>query len=112
MVKRKYNEVIQQGGEGGDDTFEMLSSDAFADYVRRYERSAVLISKVPKREKPTVLELSAVRGRLLGDPNPVTDFPICGPFANGTARWLLSIEDVWVDGALTKRRIKNSPSFV
>lgn len=66
---------------------------------------------MPEGEKPTIAQLSAVRGKLLKDGNPVTGFGVCGPFGDRTARWMPTVEDVWVDEALTKRCVTAPPTF-
>ena len=39
-VRRKFNIVLQQGGEGGEDEFVLLSKQTSADIVKAYERAS------------------------------------------------------------------------
>ena len=109
-TKKKYEGVTQQGGVGADDEFEMLSEEQYADILDKYE--LVLGGKIPKKERPSNVQLSAVRSKLYADSNPAVEFAYFGPFGDRTAKLRSHVDDVLVDGVWVKRRFTGPSTIV
>lgn len=80
----------------------MFSEMAAADVLRLYE-DQISGEKIPNNERPTVVQLSSVRAKLMEDLTPAPDVAVFGPLRS--ARALSHVEDVHVDGMVAKRRV-------
>ena len=107
--KRKYEGITQQGGEGADDEFTVLGREQHRTLIRNYEERRG--SELPRAERPSVYQLSAVRGRLIEDTNPSTDFRIFGPYGERASRMVTMTADITVGGETKRRRLKGPGSF-
>ena len=65
--KRKFDGVLQQGGEGADDEFVVMSKETHRRILKEYERWAG--AAIPKAERPSVTQLSAFHAKLHEDEN-------------------------------------------
>ena len=80
---RKYEGIFQQGGTGAEDTFELMSELAYGRFIREYEMYTGVELKLA--EKPSLEQLSAVRGRLIADKSPIPNFGLFGPHGDRLA---------------------------
>ena len=109
-IMMKFNGVTQQGGQGADNEFEVMSEAYCCDLIREYEDN-VLGGKIPEHEKPSPTQLSAIRAKLMMDKNPAADHAKFGPYGDRAALIASRIEDVIIDGTTHKRRVTGPTTF-
>ena len=78
----KYEGTWVQGGQGSDDTFELLNPMEARKMIKEHEESAYGSELAPS-EVPSDLQISAARGKLLADSNPACCFGLNGPYGKG-----------------------------
>ena len=75
----KCEGTLQQGGAGSEDTFELPIPMTVHKLIKRYEESDY-VAVIPPDERPSPMQVSAVRGKLMADENPAPDFGLIGPY--------------------------------
>ena len=108
---RKFEGVTQQGGEGAENEFVLMSQAECKDLIRNYEEKT-LKARIPRGEKPSDAQLSAVRSMLESDTPPAVNFAKFGPFSERAALMASRIADVIVDGVAQKRRVTGPSTIV
>ena len=107
---KKCNGVNQQGGEGADNEFEVMSEAYCNDLIRDYEER-ILGGKIPLHERPSHVQLSAIRQKLMEDKNPAADFAKFGPFGDRAALVASRVQDVVINGVTRKIRVSGPTTF-
>ena len=79
------------------------------DIMNKYEASSG--ADVPRAERPSVKQLSAIHGKLYEDENCAPDFRVCGPHGDRAAQVIANTADVVVGGERKRRRVKGPSRF-
>lgn len=110
-TRRKFNGIFQQGGEGGDDEFDVMNEFDHAKRLRAFEVN-VFGGEIPRAEQPTPAQMSAVKTKLEKDKSPSPDLDVYGPFGDRTQRAMAGVGDIEIDGVRTRRKFRGHNSLI
>ena len=107
--RRKFEKVTQQGGEGSQNEFEMLSEERYMTIIAEYEQK--LGTEIPPSEKPSIAQLSAFRWLVMTEGPLAVCFAVWGPFQERGAN-SSRLDDQVVNGMVVRRRATGPPTLV
>ena len=104
----KFDGVLQQGGAGANETFQCLTRREYTTILRNFEKRH---GEIPKEEKPSLKQLSAVIAKLDKDENCAPDFCVMGPFGDRAYDIVTMTADVLVDGERRRMKVRGPSSI-